>query len=109
MSKLKINDLELYQTENIDVHQVRGGFTGFTSSVFGGYYGRYYNYIFAPYSSVYQPQDVEEKVSSVEPKPKTDSYQLTISTPEGNSFAYTSLGKLGNTHYATSLSSSSVY
>ncbi len=101
MSNLKINDLELYQTENIDAHQVQGGFT----------HPFFYSYgylIFTPYP-IYQTQDVEENVYSVEPKPKTDNYQLTVSTPEGNSFAYTSVGKIGTTNYATSLSSSSVY
>ncbi|MDJ0772573.1 MAG: hypothetical protein QNJ49_03955 [Mastigocoleus sp. MO_167.B18] len=100
MSKLKINDLELYQTENVDVHQVQGGFTS-------SFFYRYSYLILTPYP-VHQTQD-KEKVYSVEPKSKTDNYQLTVSTPEGNSFAYTSVGKLGTTHYATSLSSSSVY
>ena len=103
MSNLKINDLELYQTEDIDSHKVQGGLynSGYNSGFFT-------YYLIVNQHPVYLHADVKE-ISEQELKPTVEGYQLTVSESTGNSFSSATVGRIGNINYATSRSSSRLY
>ncbi|MDJ0696523.1 hypothetical protein [Mastigocoleus sp. MO_188.B34] len=101
MSKLKINDLELYQAEDIDSHKVQGGFSRY-------YFSYHFDHFTFNQYPVYLHADVEE-TSYQEPKPTSENYQLAVYDLAGNSFASATVGKIGDMNYATSRSSSSLY
>lgn len=97
MGNLKINDLEGYQTEDIDSQKVQGGFT---------YPFHHYN----DFTFTIYPVPLTFGMEGIYYSESTPvNYELTISNQEGNSLAGVTIGKTGNSHYATSVSMSGVY
>ena len=98
MSKLKINDLDLYQTEDIDTHKVQGGFI---PSFFDISTLSTYPFLLPEDLPSDLPPDLK-KIYESELIP--GEFQLAVSNQEGNAFGSITIGKTESTNFATSLS-----
>ena len=102
MGKLKIDDLEQYQIEDIDSKKVQGGFT----YVFDYSYFTFTTAYPVPPTFGLEGLSYLEEINYSESIP--NEYQVAISSPEGNSLASLAISKTGNSHYIASVSMSSV-